>query len=480
MGRVQRNVVVVGGGISGLAIAHELKRRVAGRDDLDLKLTCLEAGAQPGGNIRTDRVDGFVCEWGPTGFLDNAPATLELARKVGLGPRLLPAGPQAESRYIYRAGKLRRVPLSPGAFLTSSILPLWGRLRVLGEPLAGRPPRGHDQSVREFASRRIGPQAAAVLVDAMVSGVYAGDAARLSLQATFPKMHDMESRHGSLFRAMLAKRKEARARGVKAGGPAGPGGRLTSFPDGLQELTDALAASLGDRLQTGTPVQAVSDMGDRGFRVHRAEGVPLETDAVVLAVPAWHAADALRQLEPPLAAVLDEIPSAPVVVVHCGFSGGALGTEPEGFGFLVPRGQGPRILGSLWISSIFPGRAPKGHVLMTTMIGGAHDPEALELDDDAIVRIVRQDLGRVMNLVANPYFVSVMRHPRGIPQYTLGHMERLERIDGHLARHPGLWLSGNSYRGISVNACVEEAPRVAAEVLDHLAPPATSGAAPAR
>jgi len=309
-----------------------------------------------------------------------------------------------------------------------------------------------------------------VLVDAMVSGVYAGDADRLSLRATFPKMHEMEPRHGSLFRAMLAKRREARASGRKAGGPAGPGGRLTSFPGGLQELIDALAASLGDRLHTGSPVQAVSDLGDRGFRVHRAEGAPIETDAVVLAVPSWKAADALRQLEPPLASVLDEIPAAPVAVVHCGFSGGALGREPEGFGFLVPRGQGPRILGSLWISSIFPERAPRGHVLMTTMIGGAHDPGALELDDDALVRIVRQDLGRVMDVVANPYFVRVMRHPRGIPQYTLGHPDRLDRIAGLLERHPGLWLCGNSYRGISVNACVEEAPRVAGEVLDYLAP----------
>ena len=430
-------------------------------------MTCLEAHPQPGGNIRTERSDGFVCEWGPTGFLDNAPATLALARRVGLGERLLPAGPQAESRFIYRAGKLRRVPMTPGAFLASGILSPWGKLRLLGEPFGRRAPDGIDESVRDFAARRIGGQAAAILVDAMVSGVYAGDAARLSLKATFPKMHEMESAHGSLFRAMLAKRKEARTKGKKAGGPAGPGGRLTSFRNGLQEIIDALAASLGDRLRTDCPVSAVSDLGDRGFRVHLVEGSPIDTDTVVVAVPAWNAADLLRQLQPPLAAVLEQIPSAPVAVVHCGFAAGALGTEPEGFGFLVPRAQGPRILGSLWISSIFTGRAPDGRVLMTTMIGGAHDPEALDLDDEALVRIVRQDLGRVMDVVANPYFVKVMRHPKGIPQYTLGHSERLERIDACLKEHPGLWLSGNSYRGISVNACVEEAPRVADQVLDH-------------
>jgi oxygen-dependent protoporphyrinogen oxidase len=461
-------VVVIGGGISGLAIAFEL-RRGADRAGKKIGVRCLEARSRPGGNIRTDRTDGFVCEWGPTGFLDNAPATLALARRLQLEERLLPADSQAENRFVFRGGKLHKVPTTPPAFLSSGILPLGGRLRVLAEPFAGRPPEGVDESILDFASRRIGAQAASVLVDAMVSGVYAGDAANLSLAATFPKMRDMERKHGSLFRAMLAKRKEARAAGKQAGGPAGPGGRLTSFRGGLQELIDALAASLGDRLSTGRPVQAITPMGERGTRIHTVEGAPFDADAVVLANPAWSAAGMVRAVDEELAEVLDEIPSAPLVVVHTGFQSGALGREPQGFGFLVPRGQGPRILGSLWISSIFSGRAPEGRVLMTSMVGGAHDPLAVELDDEELLRIVLEDLGRTMGIVARPYFVRVMRHSRGIPQYTIGHPARLERIRGRVRNHPGLWLAGNSYRGISVNACIEEAPQIAAEILDFLA-----------
>lgn len=465
---MQQSVVVIGGGVSGLTVAFELKQR-ATRVAGGLRVRCLEARPQPGGNIRTDHAEGFVCEWGPTGFLDNAPATLTLARRLQLEERLLPADLRAESRFIYRAGKLHKVPTTPPAFLSSGILPLGGRLRVLGEPFARRAPDGVDESILDFASRRIGAQAASVLVDAMVSGVYAGDAAGLSLEATFPKMHSMEREHGSLFRAMLAKRKEARAKGEGSGGPAGPGGRLTSFRGGLQELIDALAAELGDRLATGSPVQAVTHLGDRGLRIHPVEGAPFDANAVVLACPAWKAAETVRAMDEELATVLDEIPSAPVAVVHTGFQAGALGREPEGFGFLVPRGQGPRILGCLWISSIFEGRAPEGRVLMTTMIGGAHDPQALELDDDALLRIVVEELGQTMGIVARPYFVRVMRHSRGIPQYTIGHPRRLDRIRERVGIYPGLWLAGNSYRGISVNACIEEAPQVAGEVLDHLA-----------
>lgn len=466
---MQRRVIVVGAGISGLAVTYDLLQR-AGSAGGPVELLCLEAGKAPGGNIRTEKTDGFTCEWGPTGFLDNAPATLALARRLGLGERLLPAGPAAETRFIFRRGRLQPVPASPLPFLRSGILSARGKLRLLAEPLV-RAPRGDaDESVHDFASRRIGREAASVLVDAMVSGVHAGDARRLSLGATFPKMRRMEREHGSLFRALLARRKEVRAAGgeERAGGPAGPGGRLTSFRGGLQELTDALAAALGDRLRTDCPVQAVSDMGRRGLRVHLAEGAPLQADAVILACPAWNAAELVREMDPDLAAPLDGIPSAPLAVVHFGYHRGALEQEPRGFGFLVPRGQGPRILGSLWISSIFEERAPEGRILVTSMVGGAHDPAAVELEEAELTRIVREDLSHAMGIIAAPYFTRVMKHPRGIPQYTLGHPGRLEQIRSRLESRPRLFVAGNSYEGISVNACVEEAPKVAAALLERI------------
>ncbi len=237
-------LVVVGGGISGLALAH-YARRLAGIEPL-----VLEADSRPGGKVQTEWIDGCCCEWGPQGFLDNVPETLELADQLGLTGELVRADVASADRFIVRDGELRRVPLSPPAFLTSNILTLGGRLRVLLEPFQPRGPE--EETVFAFASRRIGREAAEVLVDAMVTGVYAGDSTRLSLPSTFPRMREMEATHGSLVKAMLAKLKERRRRRAageappSGAGPAGPGGTLTTFRLGMQQLTDVLAASLAD------------------------------------------------------------------------------------------------------------------------------------------------------------------------------------------------------------------------------------------
>jgi oxygen-dependent protoporphyrinogen oxidase len=310
----------------------------------------------------------------------------------------------------------------------------------------------------------------------MVSGVYGGDARRLELEAAFPEMRRMETMHGSLFRALLAKRKQARATGASVGGPAGPAGTLTSFRDGLQELIDALASSLGGRLRLGCPVAGVSDLGRRGFRVHMREGRPLDVDAVILACPAWYAAPMVEAMDADLGRALDAIPSAGLAVVHVGYRSDAIGRQPEGFGFLVPRGQGPRILGALWPSCIFEGRAPAGSRLMTVMVGGAHDPESTDLKDSDLLRLVRNDLRDTLGVRADPYFVRILRQPRGIPQYTLGHRARLNLVERRLADRPGLWIVGNSLRGISINACVAESPAVADAVLEHLDRPAPADA----
>jgi protoporphyrinogen/coproporphyrinogen III oxidase len=460
-------IVVVGGGVAGLTVTYELRDR--GKRLPGLEVICLEASDRPGGNIRTERAEGFVCEWGPNGFLDNVPATLELVRRIGLEPRLLPSDQASAKRFIFRDGKLRRLPLGPGSFLTSDVLTWKGKLRVLGEPFGPGPKTDGEESVFSFASRRIGEEAARVMVDAMVTGIYAGDSRLVSLQAAFPKMWKMERDYGTLVKAMLAKRKEAKARGEASGGPAGPGGHLTSFRDGLEELIDGLARAVGPALRLRAPAAWVMDMGVRGFRVVPAEGAPIDADAVVLACPSWHAASMVAEMDAEMAGTLAAIPSASLAVVHLGYREGELPSRPDGFGYLVPQGEGLRTLGTLWSSSIFPGRAPEGYALLTSMVGGARDPEAVTLAEDRLVEIARGDLRRTMGIETTPAFVRVFRHPRGIPQYALGHMARLEAIDRRLAAHPGLQLCGNSYRGISVNACVEEAPKIAEAVLEHTA-----------
>ena len=459
-------VAIVGGGVAGLTVAFELRersRRVPG----GLDVVCLEAEGRPGGNIRSDHLDGFTCEWGPNGFLDNVPATLELVRRLGIEDRLLPSDQSAAIRFIYRGGRLRKLPSGAVSFLTSDILSVPGRIRVLGEPFVGQRRDPSEESVFDFVARRIGDEAARVLVDAMVSGIYAGDVRSLSLPATFPKMWRMEVEHGGLVRAMLARKKQKGA-SAKSGGPSGPGGTLTSFRDGLEELITALARAAGPALRLRSRAVRVAEAGSRGYRVFVAESEPIDADAVVLACPAWFASEIVSGLDVELSGALAGIPSASLAVVHLGFDERDLAKRPHGFGFLIPRGEGPRILGTLWSSSIFPGRAPEGKVLVTSMIGGAHDPEAVRLDDELLVEIVRNDLRAAMGIEAEPRFVRIFRQPRGIPQYTLGHVERLETISRRLDAHPGLFACGNSYRGISVNACVDEAPRIADAALEAI------------
>ncbi len=467
---------VIGAGPSGLAVAWELLARGRARG-MEPQVDVYERAARPGGNVWTDAVDGYQIEQGPEGFLDSAPRTLELAREVGLGARVVSATDAAAARYVYADGRLHAVPTGPISFLRSPLLPLPARLRVLTEPFR-RAGGDADESVLAFATRRLGAAAAERLVGAMVAGVYAGDAAGLSMPAAFPRLATMEREHGSLTAALLASRRAARKAGRRAGGPAGPSGRLTSFAGGMRELIEGLARAQGGRLHLATGAVAVEPAGAR-WRVH-FEGADEVFDRVIVTTPPWHAGRLLRAADPELGATLDRIPGAPIAAVAFGFDRAALrGVNVGGFGFLVPKGQGLRILGSLWSSSIFPGRAPAGHVLLRTLVGGARDPEAGELEDDRLLELVRRDLATAMGIRAAPAFVRIYRHPRGIPQYTVGHLARLRTLHERLARLPGLLLHGNGYRGISVNDCVRFAAEVADAALDRrpIAPAPTPASA---
>ncbi len=453
-------VAVVGGGIAGLAAAFWLEHDHGIRD-----LVVIEADAVAGGKVRSRVEDGYTLEWGPQGFLDNAPDTLELARLAGLGERLVRADEAAADRFILRAGRLRRIPLSPARFLASDVLPLPARLRVLGEPFARRRPET-DESVYDFARRRIGRGAAEILVDAMVTGVFAGDSRQLSLAATFPKMAAMEAEFGSLTRAMIAKARQARRAGTSAGGPAGPGGTLTTFAGGMGELPAALAGALGERLLLRAPVRSLRREGSL-YRVH-GDGIDLTARRVIVAAPAGAAADILAGACPAAAEPLGAIPTAPITVVMAAYGDrGAFGRPVSGFGFLVPGRERAGILGCLYCHDIFPGQAPPGRLLLRTMLGGARDPEGVDLDDEATLGRVDAALARVFGRQAVPSRTWIIRHRRAIAQYTIGHLERVAAAEA-AAAEAGIVLTGSSYHGVSVNDCIRqarEAARRAAELI---------------
>ena len=448
-------VIVIGGGVSGLCAAHYLKKTLG-----DRAVLTLEAGPGPGGTTGSDVVDGYTLDWGSNGFLDREPLTLAWAEDLGLLPGLVKANAAAAKRFIYRNGKLHRVKAPPGFFL-SPLLSVRGRLRLCCEPLIPGKTDDAPESIFDFAARRIGAEAAQMLVGAMVLGIYGGDARQLSMAHCFPRMVRMERDHGGLFKALMAIRKN------RAASPMGPPGTLTTFQGGIGALPEHAAASLGDRIRYNTPVRTVAAV-DGGYTVSLDNGETLAARAVVVATPAHAAAELVRELHPETARALAEIPYAGLSVVCLGYPREAIGHDLDGFGFLVPRGQGLRLLGCIWTSSLFPFEAPDGSVLLRVMLGGAPDPEANALSDDALTDLTIQELKPLLNLKGTPELVRVYRHPRGIPQYTLGHEHRLAALEAGEAACPGLVFTGNAYRGIGLNDCVVSAHRAVDVITRHL------------
>jgi len=451
---------IVGGGVTGLAAGAWLEHD-HGIDDYVI----LEASSRAGGKIRSELDAGFTLEWGPQGFLDNAPDTLELATIQALEDQLVRADEASADRFILRQGLRRRVATSPVGFMLSSVLPFSGRLRLLGEPFASPHP-GHDETVFEFASRRIGRQAAEVLVDAMVTGVFAGDSRKLSLAATFPKMAAMESEHGSLTRALFAKMREAKRTGSRSAGPAGPGGTLTTFSGGMVRLTDRLAESAGDRLLIERPLQTLER--DGSIHILNTEAGVIEAETVLLALPAERAARLMNYLAPDAVQPLTGTPTAPIAVVMLGYADkSAFGSPVNGFGFLVPRGEDDALLGTLYCHDIFPGQAPDGSLFLRAMVGGARSPDAVGLDDDALLDRVRGSLARVFGRDPEPDRVWIVRWEQGISQYTVGHLDRVAAAEA-AAGEAGIELAGSPYRGVSVNDCIRQARAAARRIAQRL------------
>jgi oxygen-dependent protoporphyrinogen oxidase len=457
---VTKKVAIVGGGITGLAAAAWLEH-----DHGIERVQVIESASSAGGKIRSESDDGYTLEWGPQGFLDNAPDTLDLARILGLEDSLVRADETATDRFILRDGELREVVPSPLGFMRSDILPLSGRLRILGEPFAPNRP-DHDETVFDFASRRIGSQAAEVLVDAMVTGVFAGDSRELSLAATFPRMAAMEAEHGSLTRALIARMRETKKAGKKSGGPAGPGGTLTTFSSGMARLPWQLSEKLGDRLLLKQPVQSLRRLGDR-FILTTEKG-DIGADAVLLTLPSERAARMLAQMAPDAVEPLSEISTVPIAVVMLGYSKADVFRRPvRGFGFLVPRCEDLGILGTLFCHDIFPGQAPSGSLFLRVMVGGARSPAVAAYDDERLLAHVRASLARVLGANPAPDRVWIVRWERGISQYTLGHLDRVAQAEA-AAEAVGIDLAGSPYRGVSVNDCIKQARAAAAKIAERL------------
>lgn len=460
-------IVIVGGGLSGLTVAYRLRERLP-----QARLTVLESQPRVGGNIGTQYVDGFRLETGPNGFLDNKPSTVQLCRDLGLSDRLIAASEGSrKNRFVFVDQRLQRLPGSPIELLRSPLLSWSGKLAFLLEPLRHGRRSNREESVAEFATRRAGREAANVFADALVTGIQGGDPQLLSLPANFPRLVELERRYGSIVRGVLAsakaKRRLAQARGET---PAGPP-KMWSFREGLGVLIDALREQLGAAIVCGAKVRQL-DRDASGWQVLGEGRDRWSADVVVLTQPAYEQAEALDSLDSELADELRSIPYNAIVVVGIGYRQTDVPLNLDGFGFIAPQRTRRDILGVQWCSSIFPDRAPSGLVLWRVLCGGWHRGEMVHWDAERLLVAVRQELQQMMGVTAEPVFHRIIRWPRAIPQYFVGHLARLQRIEARVsAEHPSLFLAGNAYRGIAMNDCTEQGQLLAERIVHGLQSP---------
>jgi oxygen-dependent protoporphyrinogen oxidase len=442
------SVAIIGGGISGLATAYYLKQQ---RPDLELKV--FEKETSVGGNIRATQRDGFTFDWSANGFLTNVPETLELAKSLGLENELLPASENAKYRYLFKNNALQPFPASPPAFLKTNLLSPLAKLRAASEYFRGKSV-DREESVYDFIARHFGREVADTFAEPAVVGITSGNAKELSVDALFPRFRKLEQDHGSLIKGLIALQKNAK----------GSSSRLTSFKQGgMQKLIDALESALSPNLRKGVKVVRLTKLSD-GYAVVLNSGEVFQADKVVLATPAFVSAKLLEPLAPEASTLLSSIPYADVAVFGLGYNRIDVPHDLKGFGFLTARGETTRALGVLWSSAIFPDQAPAGHVMMRVICGGAVDPEFVKLSEKEMLEAVQCDLRVTMGITAKPVFIEQVFWKQGIPQYLLGHGQKVQTIMEEVKKLSGVYLTGNAFYGVGVNDCVRAAKQLAQQL----------------
>lgn len=447
-------VAVIGGGIAGLTAAYDLHRR-------QIPVRLLEAGDRWGGSIRTERDRGFVMEGGADTLLAQKPDALQLCRELGLGDRLQPTNPEQRTVFVLHRGKLHALPDGMVLGVPTRLLPLartslftWpGKLRMALDLVLPRGGAGGDESIASFFRRRLGTEALDRLGAPLLAGIHSGDAERLSLRATFPRLADMEARHRSLIRAFVAAR-------PPGDGPPAP--TFYSLRAGLCELVEALVARLPpDAVRLGAAATALAREAD-GYAIHLGGGEVVRARAVVVALPAPRAAALLAPLDAGAAALLGGIPFASTAVVYHAYRRQDVAHPLDGYGLIVPEGEGLRTAACTFFSTKFPDRAPDGHVLLRAFVGGMRDPDALAEDDAPLAERVRSEMAAVLGLSGPPVLTRVFRWPSGTPQMEVGHQDRLSALERRLASWPGLTLTGAGLRGTGIPDTITDARRAAA------------------
>ncbi len=436
------DVIVIGAGISGLTAAHKLVR--AGKDVL-----VLEESSKAGGKIVTDRDEGYLLESGPNSLRVENQATIDLINESGIVDRVIDANPTSKKRFILKNGEWVKVPMGPGEAITTPLFSLGGKLRILLEPFIAKT-KAEDESAASFVTRRLGRQVFNYAADPFITGIYAGDPNKLSMRYAFGSMWQAEQQAGSLIRGMAKGRSQKKGK-VKT--------RVVSFPNGLSELVNALRVSLASRLQLHTGALKIEKTSG-GYTVTSSTGT-FEAPQIIFSLPAYHVAPMIEPLAPELSQVLTMINYPPVAVLFLGYRVDQFSTPPEGFGGLIPSIEKRNILGIIFSSSNFPGRAPEGHVLLTVLTGGAQRQEIANRSEDEILKKGIAEVEQLMKPNGPPAFQRIKLWKRAIPQYNVGYGKVLRAIEEAEKVNPGLHFIGNYRGGISMGSCIRNATELA-------------------
>ena len=471
-----KHIVVIGGGIAGLATAHRIIE-MAKEKSLDVALTVLEASSRPGGAIATERIGDFVVEAGPDSFITEKPWALRLCERIGLAPRLVSTQSQYQKIYIVHRGKLVALPegfflLAPTRiwpFIQTPLFSWAGKLRMTGELFLPRSANGDDESLGSFVRRRFGNEALERVAQPLIGGIYASDPEKLSLAATMPRFRDMERKERSVIRAMwLEQKKRARSR------ETGSGARWSLFvtlADGMQELVEALIKKLPEgALRLNAPAANLIWNGDANRWRVAAGGEMLDADAVIVAAPAFQTVRLISSFSPEAASELERISYASTATVNLAYRRTDFPSAPDSFGFVVPAAERRKIMACTFSSLKYPGRAPQDHVLLRAFVGGALQPELFLDDDEKMIKNVRGELANLLSVRAEPIFSRVRRHPDSMPQYHVGHQARIGRIEASLRRFPSLALAGSAYHGVGISDCVRTGEESAERIIGMFFP----------
>ena len=475
-----KRVAVIGGGIAGLAAAHRLMELAAARA-IPLEVSLFERGIRLGGALETIQRNGFVMEAGADSFLAEKSAGANLAKRIGLEAELIETSDRFRKTYVVHGGRLVEVPegfslLAPtrlGPLMKSPLLSRTGKLRAAIEPLIPRRRKSSDESLGAFVRRRMGRQVLDRIAQPLAGGIYTADPERLSLGATMPRFIEMERKYGSVIRGLRA---ASRDRPEQTAGTSGARWSLfLSFRTGVCALVAALAKRLGECVRMRTGVQELSAGGGGRWKLGLHSGSEFEADAVVLCAPAHAAARMLARRAPELARRLGEINYASSATVNLAYRESDFPNPPEMFGFVVPTIEGRRIIAVSFSSLKFPGRAPNGMLLLRTFLGGALSDQMMQLDDAAMIAAAREELAELLGLRATPMIALVRRWPNSMPQYAVGHLERVAEIERQAAEIPGLALAGAAYRGVGIPDCIRSGEQAAEAIVSLLAETAAAG-----